>query len=352
MLSAVLVYFVPRSAPSKSLILYEGRTFFSTTLRRALIEKGFREIKGGFDDAHQPILSFEIPTQLSEEQALTILRQIVRRKACTLHSIDRLPQTTGFTAIIDYCGQAIGSITLLKGSELSDYRLWRKAAKPQPQLAIIIDDFGFSNNEVIRGFIHLDAKLSMSVIPGHNYSSWSAAEGKRNGKEILIHMPMEPERSEGNTRQEPYLIHQHMQSSEIDQKIAAAFQELPQASGLNNHMGSLVTTDPDVMNMVINSLKRKGLYFVDSLTSPRSVAYEVAKSQGVRAGIRSVFLDNVQDKSEIETQFEKALEVARRRGKAIAIGHAHPETLEVLKQLIKSGKIAGVDLCFASEIVL
>jgi polysaccharide deacetylase 2 family uncharacterized protein YibQ len=351
MLSAVLVYFFPRSAPSKSLILYEGRAFFSITLRHALVEKGFREIKGSANDSQKPVLSFAIPPQLSEEQALTILRQIIRRKACTLHSINRLSQAAGFTAIIDYCGQTIGSITLLKGSDLSDYRLWRKAARPQPQLAIIIDDFGFSNSEVIRGFIHLDVKLSMSVIPGHNYSSWSSAEGKKNGKEILIHMPMEPERSEGNIGQEPYLIRKNMQSSEIEQKIAAAFRELPEASGMNNHMGSLVTADPDIMKMVINSLKRKGLYFVDSLTSPRSVAYEMAKDQGVRTAIRSVFLDNVRDKSEIEAQFEKALEVARRRGKAIAIGHVNPETLEVLKQLIKSGKIAGIDLCFASEIV-
>jgi polysaccharide deacetylase 2 family uncharacterized protein YibQ len=351
MLSAVLVYFFPRSAPSKSLIIYEGRTFFNTTLRQALVEKGFKEIKVAATDSQKPALIFEIPPQQSEEQALIILRQLIHRKACSLHSVHRLSQTPGFTAVIDYGGLAIGSVTLLKGGGLADYQFWPKEIRPQPQLAVVIDDFGFSNNEVVRGFIYLNAKLTMSVIPGHNYSRWTAAEGKKNGKEILIHMPMEPERNESSITGEPYMIRENMQAAEIEQKIAGACQELPEASGMNNHMGSLVTADPDIMKMVISGLKRKGLYFIDSLTSPRSVAYEVARSQGVRAGVRSVFLDNIRDKGEIETQFEKALEVARRRGKAIAIGHVNQETLEVLQRLIKSGKFAGVNLCFASEIV-
>lgn len=351
MLSVVLVYFYPRSASSKSLLLYEGRVFINSTLRRALMEKGFREIKIGADSSPEPVLTFEIPLRLNEEQALTILRQLIRRKGGTLRSVNRLTQASGFTVIIDYYGQVIGSVLLLKGSELADDQLWRREVRRQPRLAIIIDDFGYSNNEVIRGFIQLNTKLTISVLPGHTYSGWSSAEGKKNGKEVLIHMPMEPERSEGHVGEDQYLIRKNMQFSEIEQKIAAALQELPEASGMNNHMGSLVTADPDVMQMVISSLKKKGLYFVDSLTSPHSIAYEVAKNQGVRAGIRSVFLDNIRDKSEIEAQFEKALEVARRRGKAIAIGHVHPETLEVLRRLIKAGKFTGVSLCFASEIV-
>jgi len=81
-----------------------------------------------------------------------------------------------------------------------------------------------------------------------------------------------------------------------------------------------------VMGMVMKSLKEKGLFFVDSFTSPRSVAYEVAKVQGLPAACRSVFLDNNKDKSEIQAQFEKAIDVAKRRGSAIAIGHVYLET--------------------------
>jgi len=120
---------------------------------------------------------------------------------------------------------------------------------------------------------------------------------------------------------------------------------------MNNHMGSLATADAEVMGMVMKSLKEKGLFFVDSFTSPRSVAYEVAKVQGLPAACRSVFLDNNKDKSEIQAQFEKAIDVAKRRGSAIAIGHVYLETLEVLEHLIESGKFSGITLCFASEIV-
>jgi len=120
---------------------------------------------------------------------------------------------------------------------------------------------------------------------------------------------------------------------------------------MNNHMGSLATTDADVMGVVISSLKKKGLYFIDSLTSPRSVAYEIAKVQGIPADIRSVFLDNNRDKNEIQAQFKKAIAIARRRGSAIAIGHVHLETLQVLRQLIEAGQFEGITLCFASEIV-
>ncbi|HCL00559.1 MAG TPA: hypothetical protein DHW42_10710, partial [Candidatus Marinimicrobia bacterium] len=216
---------------------------------------------------------------------------------------------------------------------------------------IIIDDFGYSNNAVIKEFIQFEAKLTMSVIPGHQYSRWTSSQGKQNGKEIIVHMPMQPERSEYSTGEDQYLIRQTMRSLEIEQRISAALMELPEAVGMSNHMGSLATTDADVMGVVISSLKKKGLYFIDSLTSPRSVAYEVAKEQGAPAGIRSVFLDNNRDKSEIQAQFKKAIAIARRRGTAIAIGHVHLETLQVLRQLIEAGQFDGITLCFASEIV-
>lgn len=99
------------------------------------------------------------------------------------------------------------------------------------------------------------------------------------------------------------------------------------------------------------SLRNRGLYFIDSLTSPRSIAFEVARENGVAAAVRTVFLDNNRDKSEIQAQFEKVIRIAEKHRKAVAVGHVYPQTLEVLQYLLESGKLSGVELTFASQIV-
>jgi polysaccharide deacetylase 2 family uncharacterized protein YibQ len=106
-----------------------------------------------------------------------------------------------------------------------------------------------------------------------------------------------------------------------------------------------------MMRIVMKSLRKKGIYFIDSMTSSKSAGFEIAQRDGVPAAMRTVFLDNKRDKNEIQKQFDKALEVARRSGKAVAIGHVYPETLSALKALIVSGLLSDVEIVFASEIV-
>ncbi|MCD6440847.1 MAG: divergent polysaccharide deacetylase family protein [Candidatus Marinimicrobia bacterium] len=351
LLAVILIYFYPKSAPSKSVMYREGRAFIKTTVRHSLARMGLKEINLANDNPKELILAFEIPQQMSNDQVIETIKPIIQRKGCVIRSVNRFTQARGFAVVIDYYNQPIGTISFLKGRNLEEYQILKGELRRKPKLAIIIDDFGYGNNAVIKEFIQFNTKLTISVIPGHRYSRWTSSEGKKNGKEIIVHMPMQPERSEYGTGEDQYLIRQTMRSFEIEQRIAAALMELPEAVGMSNHMGSLATTDADVMGAVISSLKKRGLYFIDSLTSPRSVAYEVARVQGIPAGIRSVFLDNNRDKSEIQAQFKKAIAIARRRGSAIAIGHVHLETLQVLRQLIEAGQFEGIMLCFASEIV-
>jgi len=108
-----------------------------------------------------------------------------------------------------------------------------------------------------------------------------------------------------------------MEPDEITRRLENSYRELPEAVGLNNHMGSLYTADPELVQVVIASLKNKGLYFIDSMTSPQSVAYEVAVRNKLPTALRSVFLDNIRDESEIQAQLEKAVAVARRSGRAV-----------------------------------
>lgn len=351
LLSLILLYFYPQSAPSRSLIHLEGHSFLNKTIRTELAAKGFAEVQIDSDKSSGLILAFTIPTDVTPEAALKMIKPVVERDGCTIRNINRFSENRGFMVMVDYYNQSVGAITFLRSERPGDYFVLKGELRQKPKLAIIIDDFGYSNNEIIKGFIRLNEKLTLSVIPGHPYSRWVANEGRQNSKEIIVHMPMEPERAEYKTGEDQYMIQQNMRRLEVEQRIAGALLELPEAVGMNNHMGSLATADTELMSLVMKSLKEKGLFFVDSFTSPRSVAYETARAQGLPSACRSVFLDNNRDKSEIQAQIEKAIEVAKRRGSAIAIGHVYQETLEVLEHLIETGKFSGISLCFASEIV-
>jgi polysaccharide deacetylase 2 family uncharacterized protein YibQ len=348
---AVLIYFYPKSAPSKGIVHLEGVSVLNNQVRNALAKNGFSEIQLEKDNGSGLVLAFAIPAPMTSEAALTAIRDIIQRNGCTVQNVNYFSQQRGFMTLIDYYNQPIGTLTFLRSDDYNDYLILKGKLRRKPKLAIVIDDFGYSNSDVIRGFIELNEKITMSVIPGHHYSRWSASEGAKFNKEIIVHMPMEAERSEYNMGEERYIIRHTMRSFEVEQRIFSAINDLPEAVGMNNHMGSLTTADTEVMQMVMNSLKKKGLYFLDSLTSPRSVAYEVAKLNGLSSAYRSVFLDNDKNKSEIQAQFEKAIEIARKRGAAIAIGHVYPETLEVFRQMIETGKFSGISLCFTSEIV-
>jgi len=351
LLAVILIYFYPKSVPSRGIVQLEGRSFLNNTIRTTLAKNGFSEIKIDSDNSSGLLLAFSIPANKSTDEAIEAIKPLVQQSGCTIRSINRFSQNRGFMVMVDYYNQSIGTLTFLQSENTNDYLVLKGELRQKPKLAIVIDDFGYSNSDVIRKYFQVSEKLTLSVIPGHPYSRWTASEGKKFNKEIIIHMPMEPERQEYGMGEDQYMIRQTMRSFEVEQRISDAKMSLPEAVGMNNHMGSLATADAEVMGMVMKSLKEKGLFFVDSFTSPRSVAYEVAKVQGLPAACRSVFLDNNKDKSEIQAQFEKAIDVAKRRGSAIAIGHVYLETLEVLEHLIESGKFSGITLCFASEIV-
>jgi len=351
LLAVILIYFYPKSAPSRGIVQLEGRSFLNNTIRTTLAKNGFSEIKIDSDNSSGLLLAFSIPANKSTDEAIEAIKPLVQQSGCTIRSINHFSQNRGFMVMVDYYNQSIGTLTFLQSENTNDYLVLKGELRQKPKLAIVIDDFGYSNSDVIRKYFQVSEKLTLSVIPGHPYSRWTASEGKKFNKEIIIHMPMEPERQEYGMGEDQYMIRQTMRSFEVEQRISDAKMSLPEAVGMNNHMGSLATADAEVMGMVMKSLKEKGLFFVDSFTSPRSVAYEVAKVQGLPAACRSVFLDNNKDKSEIQAQFEKAIDVAKRRGSAIAIGHVYLETLEVLEHLIESGKFSGITLCFASEIV-
>jgi polysaccharide deacetylase 2 family uncharacterized protein YibQ len=221
--------------------------------------------------------------------------------------------------------------------------------KPRPKLAILIDDFGYADNDLIEAFLSLDFPVTISVIPSLPHSQDAAALAHKLGKEILLHLPMEPVEP---MKSDVDVVLTSMNDRDIRDLVERYAGELPYVSGANNHMGSLATQDARVMKAVLSVLKSRGLFFLDSLTSGKSVAYNTARSMGVGSARNDLFLDaETEDPGVIEKRLERLISIAKRNGSAIGIGHPKRWTLEALKRGAAMIEQSGVELVFVSEVI-
>ena len=217
-----------------------------------------------------------------------------------------------------------------------------------PKLAIILDDLG-NDREAAEAVFALHYPLTISVLPYHAHSTEIAEEAQRRGLEVMLHLPM---RAIANETPEAHQLEAGMSVEEVARALGGMLGSVPTASGVNNHEGSLATTDAKLMGELMPLLKQRDLFFVDSRTTAATVAFETAEHAGVRSGFRNVpFLDDVQDVGAIRKQLEAALRGAKEKGAAIAIGHPHGETLRALKEMLPRVEGEGVHLVFVSELV-
>jgi uncharacterized protein len=217
-----------------------------------------------------------------------------------------------------------------------------------PRLAIILDDVA-SNPSSVNAIFALHYPLTLSVLPNHPRSAQIAQEAHRRGYQVMLHLPME---SIGNESPEPEELKPGMSSVQISSTLDAMLATVPDASGVNNHQGSLATSNPQLMAELMPLLHTHHLFFVDSRTTAATTAYEQAQSAGVPSASRNVpFLDDVQDVAAIRKQLELAFKDAREKHEAIAIGHPHPETLQALSELLPKAESQGIRLVHVSELV-
>lgn len=230
-------------------------------------------------------------------------------------------------------------------------RLVIQAAEIQPagEVGIIIDDFGYDKGPVVNGFLRLPTDITLSIIPGHEYSREIARAAYSRGFEVMIHMPMEPENYEGGEKD--FILMSNMPSREIISRLNRAFEEIPHAAGLNNHEGSLATQNTSVMQTVLQILRDRNMYFIDSYTAPESIGYLLAEKLDMPCGKRSVFLDNQEDTTAIRGQIEELVKEARRKGRAIGIGHEKAPTLTALQKYIPFYQARGIRFVRISELI-
>ncbi len=237
------------------------------------------------------------------------------------------------------------SCLLLLELNPADYR--RNAGR----IAILIDDFGDRNDVFARSFFDLDGDITVSVIPGLAHSRDIAEAAAERGCEVVIHLPMEP--LEGRYPSNGYTLITEMSEEQVMKVLDAAIRQLPEAAGLNNHMGSKVTADRRMMGYLMAAMKDKHLYFIDSRTTAASVAYAAAVSAGLRCAERDVFLDNDADsKATIRKAFADLAARAAEHGTAVGIGHCHRNTLEVLREDMPGLQERGFRFVRLSQAVL
>ncbi|MEA2039894.1 MAG: divergent polysaccharide deacetylase family protein [Thermodesulfobacteriota bacterium] len=199
----------------------------------------------------------------------------------------------------------------------------------RPKIAIIIDDMGY-NSDMAFSFIHLDLPLTFSVLPYAPFTKIIIQEANQKGREVLLHLPMEP-KNYPSVDPGPGSLFLTMDEQEIKQILDQDLGEILGAQGVNNHMGSSFTEDRDKMLIVLKELKRRQLFYIDSRTTIDTVAFETAKAIGLPVASRDVFLDNQLVAKAIKIQLERLLSIARHSGTAIGIAHPHKETLNTLE---------------------
>ena len=217
------------------------------------------------------------------------------------------------------------------------FKEFSKSAK----VAIIIDDMG-KNLLIAKQLLALDVPLGIAILPFKEFSKSTALITKNSAATVILHLPMEPKLSSNNPGQGALTT--SMSDSKLLESLKKALENVPSADGVNNHMGSKFTEDKKKMNIVLNEIKTRGLFFVDSKTTPNSTAYRAAFAMGLAVAQRDVFLDNTRNIDLIEGNISKLAELAIKSGSAIGIGHPYPETLEALKRTLPKLNKLGVEV--------
>lgn len=218
----------------------------------------------------------------------------------------------------------------------------------RPRVAIVVDDFGYSKNNLGRLF-SLKQPVTLSILPGQLYTREVAELARARGFEVILHLPLESERDD--ISEEADTIKTAMSEKEILLRLRKDIELVPGIDGVSNHMGSKATADTMVMTTIIRYLKFRGLYYFDSLTSGRSVCLDVAKSLGVRCAKRDMFLDNSNNTMAIEKQLSDLKIMAFKRGEAIAICHDRKNTIAVLVKELPEIAKEGIEFVRLSELV-
>jgi polysaccharide deacetylase 2 family uncharacterized protein YibQ len=219
-----------------------------------------------------------------------------------------------------------------------------------PRVAIVIDDLGSSKKRA-RELINLEAPITLSFFPLSHNSRALAQEAFEKGKEVILHMPMEPYGFPGKNPGKGALL-MSMNERELHRRIEENLEALPFVRGVNNHMGSRFMEDDQRVSIFMKEIRGRNLYFLDSRTTSKTVGYRTAKQLGIKTGQRNLFLDNdSNDEAEIRRNISELAQIAKTEGKAIGIGHPHSTTIKSLRDMIPRLRESGIEIVPLSDVM-
>ena len=223
------------------------------------------------------------------------------------------------------------------------------AAAEMPRIAIIIDDLGYHQANGKRA-LALPGPVAFSFLPGAPRARALAEQAHALGKEVLLHLPLQALASDGP--REPVEIDYDMSRARVAAVFDEALLSVPHVIGVNSHRGSLLTRHPGHMQWLLEEIqKRENLFFLDSYTHHESVALQIAEEVGVNATRRDVFLDPDREPATVAREFKRMKQLARERGRVVAIGHPYPATLDLLERELPRLLEEGFELVSVSEML-
>jgi N-acetylmuramoyl-L-alanine amidase CwlD len=221
------------------------------------------------------------------------------------------------------------------------------------KVAIVIDDFGQSNPRGLKEILTVDRPLTFAVMPNLEYSRQQAALAAKRGYEVIVHLPMQPLRGKASWLG-PGAITSNMTPEEIRNQVRRDFDQVPYASGFNNHMGSLITAREDLIRPVLEVAREKGFYVLDSRTSEESKIVPLAQSMCIAYAQRDIFLDDVKSTAYIKKQLHLLADEALAKGSAIGIGHVGlggEKMARAIKEMLPVMEARGIEFVYLSELL-
>lgn len=228
----------------------------------------------------------------------------------------------------------------------------QESKEPKAYVAIVIDDFG-NNGKGTDGMINLDIPITGAIIPGMPFALEEAQKLNKAGKEIILHIPLEPERGSANWLG-PSAILTRMSEEEVRQKIIQGLEEVHYAVGMNNHMGSKAMKDKKIVNIITDIAKEKELFFLDSKTTEPILSREICMQKQVTYLERDLFLDNEKSVNAVKKQMNQLGDIALEKGYAIAIGHVGTGgnfTVQGIKESFPALEEKGIQFVTLKELI-
>lgn len=288
------------------------------------------------------VLNVQLPSELPAVTIIWAIIQDIKQLDLKVIKSEEDLKTEKATLTIGTDKNSLLTVVFVKNINLE-----RKAGK----IAIIIDDFGYYDNKTTEQFLNLEYPITLSIIPGQKYSIKMAEQAKKNEKPFMIHLPMEA--IEEKVEDGDFTIMTDMPDSVIADRVQKALAILPGAVGINNHMGSKATGDTRIMEVIFKQLKSNGTFFVDSKTTSESVVSHIAARYGVKSAVNDGFLERNKNEDEvyIKRKLAAIAKIAKRRGKAIVIGHPYSETIKVLSEEIPKLEKKGFQIVPITEVI-